>query len=63
MRIPDALIRAPWAEIGVVTGLTLVTTCLAVVVAMPHTKGLTLGRLTPKMAGSVIYPFLQEHCN
>ena len=45
LRIPDALIRAPWAEIGVVTGLTLVTTCLAVVVSSRARSGQGIGQV------------------
>ena len=44
LRIPDALIRAPWAEIGVVTGLTLVTTCLAVVASSRARGGQGVGQ-------------------
>ena len=45
LRIPDALIRAPWAEIGVVTGLTLVTTCLAVVASSRARGGQSVGQV------------------
>ena len=45
LRIPDALIRAPWAEIGAVTGLTLVTTCLAVVASSRARGGQSVGQV------------------
>ena len=38
------LVHAPWFDLGVVAGLTLVTTCLAVVVASRARRGQSIGQ-------------------
>ena len=45
LRASGALIHAPWAELGVVTGLTLVTTCLAVVASSRARGGRSIGQV------------------
>ena len=45
LRASGALIHAPWAELGVVTGLTLVTTCLAVVASSRARGGRSVGQV------------------
>ena len=44
LTVSDVLVRAPRVELGVVTGLTLVTTCLAVVVSSRARSGQSVGQ-------------------
>ena len=43
--IVETLARGPWVELGAVTGLTLVTTCLAVVVSSRARSGQSVGQV------------------
>ena len=44
LTVSDVFVRAPRVELGVVTGLTLVTTCLAVVVSSRARSGQSVGQ-------------------
>lgn len=43
--IVETLARGPWVELGAVTGLTLVTTCLAVVASSRARGGQGIGQV------------------